>query len=1071
MNLFSEDRNKLGASNVRKLFECARRNAAVLILLGGACSLAACFSGVPTSAQAIQPAETLESEGAIEQVLDLAASPNLAAENLFKSQIAPLFEKSCVSCHGPKKQEAGFRLDTYENMMKAGDSGIVFVEPGNPDGSMLIDLVLGLDPFIEQMPSEGKKLDEREVQLLKDWIEQGANGPYPSQRTVDFASHIDPILKANCASCHSGNNAESGLNITKRISLLKGGDSGQPALVPGDADKSALFHRITSEDTSFRMPKGADALPASSIDLLTTWIAEGAYWPGQMDAVEEEATTDLWSMQPIVRPALPKLSKADPIDAFIYARLKDKGISPVGASDPLTLARRASLVLTGLPPKPERVNAFVEHWTQDSDAAYSKFLDELFASKHFGERWGQHWLDIIRWAESNGSEGNEYRKNAWQYRDYVIDAFNSNKPYDEFLKEQLAGDVLGVDIATSFLVAGPNVPDKTVGQEASAIRQARFDRLDEIVQTVASGIMGMTISCARCHSHKFDPISIKDYYSMVALFQDVEYDHRLPILPATDAKMQAEKKYDAEIAEVRKYLASDVPSWREDWTDHAKIHIKPVITDRVRVSFPNANKKNRFGFDEMAFFNSPSSQENITLTNQPKVSSSQIEPPSGRPPSNLVNDIYTDMNGWYHRKGESPGDPWLLFEFDEAIDFARFELSKDRWAVYGTDYLIADNLGPPQMPLAIEVKTQSGDWVEVYRSDSSSNTSSVQSRIGEIKSLSQKREEQGRQMLYAGKLIQPAVTHVLYRGSPETPRDEVAPKGFDILKADFGLDSSATGPERRMAMANWLVDRENPLTARIMVNRFWQQIFGQGLVSTPGDFGFAGAAPSHPELLDWLAAEFVDQDWSMKTMLRMMVESDAFKRSSLPQPHAFKEDASNIYLWRFAPRWAEGEILRDGMLSAAGILDSQLGGPSFRIHADKRRYDQWKVVDNWSEKTWRRSVYQQRIRRVDDRLFSAFDLPGHGQMTHKRSRSTTPLQAFNLLNSDFTLTVSKELVERVQREVEGDKTQQVARMYLLVLGREAEPEEVVKLLELADGEDLSLIARLLFNLNEFRYIH
>ncbi len=1028
-----------------------------------------CFSG----ASDIFSSEKSKNDAASVEVELQPASGVEGAPSIFDAEIMPMFEASCVSCHGPKKQEAGFRLDSYENMMKAGDSGIVFVTPGQPEESMLIDLVLGEDPFIEQMPSESKKLTPEQVDQLRNWIAEGAEGPAPKVYTVDFATQIEPILQENCSSCHAGNSPESGMSVLSRASMLKGGDSGHPSIISGDPVGSALIQRVKSDEADFRMPREGNPLTDEQIKLLTTWISEGANWPGQMNATEYEVTTDLWSMQPIERPDVPAIEGASPIDAFIIEALQEKELSPVGAAEPQTLARRASLVLTGLPPKASRVSEFIDEWNKDPDVAYSTYLDELFASKHFGERWAQHWIDVIRWSESNGSEANEFRKNAWQYRDYLINAFNDDKPYDLFLKEQMAGDVLGVDIATGFLVAGPHVPDQTVGQEASAIRQARYDRLDEIVQTVSSGVMGMTVTCARCHSHKFDPISIKDYYAMAAIFQDIEYDSRLPNLPDTDPRMQAEKRLDGQINEIREFLAEKAGDWREEWTDHVKVHFGDVVeTDTVRVRFPGGNEMNEFTFDEIAFFDDYSSLDNLAITHTPKVTESRKRGKNGRPPSNLVNGIYTRMNGWGHNKGDSDGEPWLLFEFEDEISLERMEFSRSRWDYYGTDFMLNKNspYAPEPVPYLIEVMDENGDWKEVANWAPDSEIDVEKELLKKVKDLSLKREKEGRQMMFMGQLIEPAVSHVLYRGSPETPREEVMPRGFEVLKADFGLDSNSSGPERRMAMAEWLVAPENPLTSRVMANRLWSLVFGEGIVNSPGDFGFAGGTPSHPELLDWLASEFVEDGWSMKTILRKMVETDAFKRSSNPAPHEFKEDASNMYLWRFAPRWAEGEIIRDSMLASAGILNDQLGGESFRILAPKRRYDQWQVVDNWSEKTWRRTIYQEHIRAVDDNLFTAFDLPGHGQMTHDRPRSTTPLQAFNLLNSDFTLAVSKKLVERAKREAGHDVSDQVKHMFVLVLGRDPSEQDVEELRKLASSDDLMLVARLLYNLNEFRYI-
>ena len=347
-----------------------------------------------------------------------------------------------------------------------------------------------------------------------------------SGSAVDFDKEILPLLEENCLDCHGPDKQKSAFRVDQRAVMLKGGDSGLAALVPGDPKKSYLIEVINGSDPDMLMPPKGDPLTSEQVALFEAWIAEGAEWPGQMDA-KIEVSTDLWSFQPVVRPEVPE-GDEDPVDAFLNAKLAEAGVTPNGPADPRALIRRASIVLTGLPPTPERVESFLKASAEDADAAYRTLVDELMASPHFGERWAQHWLDVIRWAETNGSEANLYRKNAWIYRDYVVRAFNEDLPYDRFIKEQLAGDQLGVGEATGFLVAGPHVPAATVGREPSAIRQARADRMDEIMQTVGASMMGVTVGCARCHNHKFDPISIQDYYAMTAVFQGVEFGGRWP---------------------------------------------------------------------------------------------------------------------------------------------------------------------------------------------------------------------------------------------------------------------------------------------------------------------------------------------------------------------------------------------------------------------------------------------------------------------------------------------------------------------------------------------------------------
>ncbi|MCP4513369.1 MAG: DUF1549 domain-containing protein, partial [Fuerstiella sp.] len=360
---------------------------------------------------------------------------------------------------------------------------------------------------------------------------------------VDFNRDIASILEERCWSCHGEDEQESGLRLDLRVKALRGGDSGLAAVVPGRPDKSYLIDVVRHLDADVKMPPDEDKMPPVEIELLTRWIQQGAIWPGQMEAVADDKT-DHWSFQSVVRPAVPDVatSSANPVDAFLFSELSERDLSFSKPADSRSLIRRVSIVLTGLPPTPDEMEQFLDACDHDVAAAYEALVDRLLASPHFGERWTQHWLDVIRWSETNGSEANLYRKNAWVYRDYLVRSFNEDKPYDRFIQEQIAGDSMGVGEATGFLVAGPHVPAATVGREPAAIRQARADRMDEIMQTVGASVMGVTIGCARCHNHKFDPVTINDYYAMTAVFQDVEFGSRLPEYAADHPRQTAARK-------------------------------------------------------------------------------------------------------------------------------------------------------------------------------------------------------------------------------------------------------------------------------------------------------------------------------------------------------------------------------------------------------------------------------------------------------------------------------------------------------------------------------------------------
>ncbi|MBT7743072.1 MAG: DUF1553 domain-containing protein [Opitutae bacterium] len=894
---------------------------------------------------------------------------------------------------------------------------------------------------------------------------------------IDFNDEVFPILEDLCMDCHGVDKQKSGFRMDRRIHFLKGGDSGFPAIVPGDVKKSFMLELIKSKDPDERMPPKGDPLLEDEIVLLEEWINEGAVWPGQMDDKLEEGT-DHWSFLPVERPKVPKVTD-HPVDAFLDSRLKKEKIPSNPSADDLSLIRRASVVLTGLPPKPERVNRFLADSKKDYEKAYAGLVDELMASPHFGERWAQHWLDVIRWAETNGSESNLYRKLAWVYRDYVIRAFNEDVPYNRFVQEQLAGDGMGTGEALGFLVAGPHVPAATVGQEASAIRQARADRMDEIMQTVGASLMGVTMSCARCHNHKFDPISIQDYYSMTAVFQDIEFGSRFPEFSKDHPRKQSAQSIWKGISQNRNKIRSKSKVWEEDWGAYKEVHWNLVEATGIRINF----RGGYVGLDEVEIFGLPT--EDVNLANKTQGTTVRTDDAfiqqGGRFPVGRVIDGKFGTQRWqasYNKPKKQ--NPWLEFAFKSPVKVGRLRLSTNREYYYETDYLEQKNKFNFDQ-FVVHAKLPDGTWKEIASIDKfrklKDSDKSVSDAVREISHLTYKLSEEGPRPSFVGSFIKPKVTRVLHRGSPENPRDEVVPAAPKILQGALGVKGDASGHLRRARFAEWVVDSSNPLTARVMANRIWQHVFGAGLVVTGGDFGRAGALPTHPELLDWLAAEFAEPSrpegtpWSMKEFIRMLVTSDAFRRSSAPSEKGLEKDAGSTLLWRFPPRRVEAEVIRDGILRASGKLNPEMGGRSYRIHNVKKTYAQWKVVNNFGPETWRRMIYQERMRRVDDRIFTAFDFPDCGQVRSKRPVSTTPLQALNLMNSDFVVDQSKHLAERALREAgEENLAGAVNRTFELLLARKPTKDERKAALEVALEHGLSIVCRSLINSNEFAFL-
>lgn len=894
---------------------------------------------------------------------------------------------------------------------------------------------------------------------------------------VDYETDILPLFEDYCYDCHGPDKQKSGFRTDRRAHLLKGGDSGLAALIPGDPSGSYLLEVITSDDPEISMPPKGGKLFEDEIELLNEWVEQGAVWPGQMDDKIEEVT-DHWAFQTITRPEIPTKVK-NPIDSFLNKRLEELGIPKNKQAEPLALIRRASVVLTGLPPQPVRVTDFLSDYQKNPDHAFASLVDELLSSPHFGERWAQHWLDVIRWAETNGSESNLYRKLAWVYRDYVIRAFNQDLPYDDFIRQQLAGDGMGVGEALGFLVAGPHVPAATVGQEPAAIRQARADRMDEIMQTVGASMLGVTMSCARCHNHKFDPISIQDYYSMTAVFQDIEFGSRFPEFSKNHPRKTKANKFWHEVAKNRNKIRNKAFAWEEDWGGYKEVHWKPLEVVGLKLNFSSGY----VGLDEVEIFGLPSEDFNLaSATNGTQVRTDLAFAQQGDrfPVSRVIDGKYGTQRWQASYNKEKKQKPWIEFTFEKPVTVGRLRLSSNREYYYETDYLEQKNKFNFDEFL-VKVQLSDGTWLEVASIEKIRNLMKrekpLSEAVGEINHFAYKLSEEGPRPSFVGSFIKPIITRVLHRGSPENPRDVVLPGAPKILSGVLGVDNDASGRARRAKFAEWMVDEKNPLTARVMANRIWQHVFGAGLVVTGGDFGRAGAPPSHPDLLDWIAAEFSTPSrpdgtpWSMKELIRLFVLSDAFKRTNLPSEIGLQKDATSSLLWRFPPRRVEAEVIRDGILLASGKLNREMGGRSYRIHNVKKTYAQWEVTNNFGSETFRRMIYQERMRRVDDQIFTAFDFPDCGQVRAKRPVSTTPLQALNLMNSPFVVTQSKYLADRAMNDSEkGDLHAAIRRCFELLLSRQPDKQEFTAALKVSSMQGLEIVCRALINSNEFAYI-
>lgn len=803
---------------------------------------------------------------------------------------------------------------------------------------------------------------------------------------LTFEKDILPIIKAKCIRCHAGVEPKAGLNLTSPASLLTGGRSGA-ALRIRAAEFSLLYEMVSSE----KMPPVGQKLTADEKGLIRKWINDGASGvsnAAMIDRSDDVTDTDLWSFRPPVRPVVPNVQNRDrvrnPVDAFVLRRLEKNNLMPSPIADRLTLLRRASFDLIGLPPTPAEVERFI---VDEEPGSYERMIDRLIASPRYGERWARHWLDVAGFTESAGIL-NEDRALplAWRYRDYVIRAFNSDKPYDRFLQEQIAGDELtdywsafenedqlpddvveGI-IATGFLrtAADPSRPDFSSIKNAAA--QYFYPTLFDTLQIVCSSTMGLTVQCARCHSHKFDPVPQVDYYRMQAVFTTAyrtdkwipQMNRRLPI--ASKRQKEAAAKKNAEVDEAVKLLKAELAT------------LKKTFASRV--------------FDDQLAMLPEELHEDVKSALNAK--------PEAR------TEVQKYLAGKFEKKLRLQGK-----ELDEAI-------SKYPEFAQGTKDLNAK--------MAAE---EGSRWL-----------------FDEVRALYDQPGE--------------VTTPVLLRGDALTPGPLVEPGVISTIATPKPFGWSAPQPEsktsgRRLAFAQWLTQPEHPLTARVMVNRIWMHHFGTGIVATPDDFGVSGASPSHPELLDWLATEFVGSGWSIKHIHRLILNSSTWRQSSRGAAEhrvaCEKVDPDNGLLWRQTMRRLEAEPLRDALLATSGTLNSPMFGAAQSV---VRQKDGEVIVPAGQDQN-RRSIYVKILRLNPETMLEVFDQPTISVNCTQRSTSTVSTQALTLLNSDVMTRAASAFASRVEAEGGNDP---VGRAVLTAFSRESQPAEHKVLSEFFEAQRL-----------------
>lgn len=906
-----------------------------------------------------------------------------------------------------------------------------------------------------------------------------ANGKQTPAGKVDFVRQIQPIFQAQCAGCHGAEKQMSQLSVLNKASIAR-------VITPGKGKDSRLVHRLQGLNGEARMPKGGEALSAEQIALIQRWIDEGADFPAA--ASVELKKSKHWSFVTPERPAVPTVKDQtwvrNPIDAFILARLERENLKPSPQADPRTLIRRLSLDLVGLLPQPAEVEQFVRDFGKNQDAAYDALVERLLASPHYGERWGRHWLDQARYADSNGYTIDGERV-MWPYRDWVIQALNDDKPFDQFTIEQLAGDLLPSPSdprkAKAQLVATGFHRNTVINEEGGVDpEQARVEQVMDRVSTTGAVWLGLTIGCAQCHSHKFDPISHKEYYQMFAFYNStMDVNNQGPVVPVNRGEMfgkpETAEPLAANGAPMRPELKQ--PEWEKQ--EIARLERNPAVTapntevkwvsfDPVKFDTEAAGKLQQLEDGSFLMATNASSNDAYRILVRiasPRVAAVRLRVfPHEALPKNgpglagdgsfALSEFYIESEGGSHRFSDAFAD-------DEQNSYpARTATDGDRrtgWAINNTaqtreavfvfakpkefasrqiqfilrhDAETNHGIGHFKLEIATETPhdARGATLLAALKTNAQARTSEQQTLVNAaFASARAVREKQRGNAVFAMVMHDvnvPRESYIFTRGDFTRPNKAAGLLQPNVLSAIAPALPETDKHRTRLDLAKWLVDPANPLTPRVTMNRIWMRYFGRGIVETEEDFGTQGARPTHPELLDWLATEFIRQGWSLKAMHRLIVTSATYRQASEMRKELNDVDPRNLLLARQERFRIESEIVRDAALSASGLLNAKIGGPSVRPPQPDGVYAFTQNKKNWLAATgperFRRALYTQFYRSAPYPLFSTFDTPDFQQVCTRRFRSNTPLQSLTLANDPAFLEIAEGLAARLVREVPGE---------------------------------------------------
>lgn len=940
----------------------------------------------------------------------------------------------------------------------------------------------------------------------------------PSARAVDFLTEVVPILEAKCLGCHNPNIVKGELSMATRADILK---AGQDILIPGNAEESVL-HWITlpfDDDEPPEMPEEGDPLTEDEAQILADWINSGASWPEEV-VLKEQSKSDKswWAYQPLVSPRL------DSIDTYIESKLSELELEFNPEADRRTLIRRATYDLIGLPPSMEEVDVFV----RDPDPlAYEKLIDRLLDSPHYGERWGRHWLDVVRFGESVGFEQNWMINDLWPFRDYVIRSINEDKPFDVFFREHLAGDVIGsgdpdVEIGSAFLVAGPH--DTVNNQDAAQTAQIRANTLDEIINASSGAFLGMTVSCARCHDHKFDPISQADYYRLYTAFSGVRHGSSIWTTPS-EKKARSERlkplnqkraALQTEIEKLEKTILNrsieKLDSFEANWTRPSADRtgtedtFAPIEAKFVRLVCEaqdlNPETSNGFRLDEFEVWSAEPKPRNVALASNGGVTQGKarkIEDFPNAYGSQHTNDgrigtrfiaasdrltielaAPTRVNRVFFSSAQGEQAP-ELFKFAFVADY-RIEASLD-----GKNWVEVAN-GKDRKPVSKKYPNPARDVEDTNLShldyrliQLGASKEEANLKKGWEKELAITKKEISKlpplRTAWLGKRSEEDAKgpfHILIGGSPQRLGPEVVPASLSTLSdvvPEFELSSESSEAERRFELANWVTHPENPLTPRVLANRIWHYHFGTGIVNTPNDFGYMGGRPTHPELLDFLALELIDNDWKLKALHRTIMNSKVYRQSSEWREDGGEVDSDSRLLWRFPTRRLSAEEIRDTVLTVAGKLNPKMGGPGFRLyHYMRDNVSTYEPLDEHGSETYRRAVYHQNARASVVDLMTDFDQADCTLSIPRRSETTTPLQALTMMNHQFTIDMAERMAERVRELGHSNPVEQVVQVFRLAYQRDPDKEEIRVATQVIETHGLRALFRAVLNSSELLYL-